>query len=185
MAALEIRESELSGFDGKVVFVTGGSRGLGLGTCLTFLSLGATVISGDLRPPQSPVQGLEYVQCDITNWANLCAAMRQIIDKHAKLDVFVANAGVGEVEDFFSDEIDETTGMLKEPRHAVVDVDLKGTMNCAKVAVHQMKKQKTGGAIVFTGSTASYLDERRIPAYMAAKHGVCDLILMMTLTILG
>jgi NAD(P)-dependent dehydrogenase (short-subunit alcohol dehydrogenase family) len=98
--------------------------------------------------------------------------MQKTVSEYGRVDVFVANAGVGEVEDFFSEETDPITGMLKAPKHTVVEVNLKGTMNCAKVAVSQMRKQETGGSIVFTASTAAYLDERYIPAYVAAKHGV-------------
>lgn len=173
MADLVIDDSSLQGLSGKVVFITGGSRGLGLATACTFLALGSRVITGDLSPPVEPVANLQYVPCDITNWQSLCSAVKTVVSDYGKLDIFVANAGVGEVEDFFSEETDPVTGELKPPKHTVVEVNLKGTMNCAKVAIHQMRKQETGGAIVFTASTAAYLDERGIPAYTAAKHGVC------------
>jgi NAD(P)-dependent dehydrogenase (short-subunit alcohol dehydrogenase family) len=176
MANFEIQDSSLTGLSGKVVFITGGSSGIGLATAHTFLALNARVIVGDLNPPAEPIANIKYVSCDITNWNSLCSAVQETVSEYGRLDVFVANAGVGEVEDFFSEEIDPATGMLKAPKHTVVEVNLKGTMNCAKIAVSQMRKQETGGSIVFTASTAAYLDERCIPAYTAAKHGVSSLL---------
>jgi NAD(P)-dependent dehydrogenase (short-subunit alcohol dehydrogenase family) len=96
------------------------------------------------------------------------------VQKHRTVNVLIANAGVGEVEDFFLDMLDDT-GKLKQPKHTVLDINLKGVLDCVKVAIHYMRQQEWGGAIVMTTSTACYVGEKGLPAYSAAKHGATPL----------
>jgi NAD(P)-dependent dehydrogenase (short-subunit alcohol dehydrogenase family) len=173
MSEVTIDESKLSRLQGQIVFITGGAQGLGLAAAKVFHRLGSKVIIGDLQIPSTRSPDFDYLQCDITSWPSLSAAFKTIVERHGSLDVLIANAGIGEVEDFFHSELDEA-GELKPPRHSVVDVNLKGTMNCVKLAVHYMRKQEKGGAIVLTASSAGYMAEKKIPAYAAAKHGVCN-----------
>lgn len=172
MSEVTIDESKLTKLKGQVVFITGGAQGLGFAAAKVFQRLGSKVVIGDIRIPDSREAGFDYLLCDITNWSSLSAAMKTTVDRYGSLDVLIANAGIGEVEDFFQDELDED-GDLKAPRHSVVDVNLKGTMNCIKFAIHYMRKQANGGAIVITASSAGYMAEKKIPAYAATKHGVC------------
>lgn len=170
---LHIDTGTLGGVAHKVVFITGGSSGLGLAAAHQFLKLGSRVVIADIQPPATPVGGAAYLFCDVTNWSTLLSAMRETVQVHGSLDVVVANAGIGEVEDVFHDEVDEATGDLKQPNHSVIEVNLKGVMNTVKLGVHHMRKQQGGGAIIMTASSAGYLGEKMIPVYTAAKHGVC------------
>jgi NAD(P)-dependent dehydrogenase (short-subunit alcohol dehydrogenase family) len=172
MSEVIIDESKLTKLNGQVVFITGGAQGLGFAAAKVFRRLGSKVIIGDIQIPETREPGFDYLQCDITDWSSLSMAMKTTVDRYGSLDVFIANAGIGEVEDFFHDDLDEK-GNLKPPRHSVVEVNLKGTMNCIKFAIHYMRKQPKGGAIVVTASSAGYMAEKKIPAYAATKHGVC------------
>lgn len=58
-----------------------------------------------------------------------------MVFEYGRVDVFVVNVGVGEVEDFFLEEIDFIIGMLKVFKYIVVEVNFKGMMNCVKVVV--------------------------------------------------
>jgi NAD(P)-dependent dehydrogenase (short-subunit alcohol dehydrogenase family) len=171
MSEVTIDESKLTHLKDRIVFITGGAQGLGLAAAKVFQRLGSKVIIGDLQIPSTPSSDFKYLQCDIISWTSLSAAYKTIIERHGSLDVLIANAGIGEVEDFFHSELDEN-GELKAPKHSVVDVNLKGTMNCVKLGIHYMRNQKKGGAIVLTASSAGYMAEKKIPAYAAAKHGV-------------
>ncbi|KAH6975713.1 hypothetical protein EDB80DRAFT_308670 [Ilyonectria destructans] len=176
---VEIDSETLVASKDKVVFITGASSGLGLSAARQFLQLGSRVIIADLRPPVDPVEGAVYISCDVTEWSTLVSAIRETVRLYGSIDIVVANAGIGELEDIFHDEIDETTGDLKQPKHSVIDVNLKGVLDTVKVAVHHMKKQSTGGAIIMVASSAGYLGEKMIPAYTAAKHGVVGIMRSM------
>ncbi|CAH0025084.1 unnamed protein product [Clonostachys rhizophaga] len=166
----------LTGLKDKVVFITGGSKGLGLAAATQFVELGSKVVIADLQPPSRPLEGSVYSYCDVTKWPTLLAAMQETVRLHGSLDVVVANAGIGEVEDVFFDAVDEFTGELQEPKLSVIDVNLKGVINTVKIGIHHMRKQPGGGAIIMTSSSAGYLGEKLIPAYNAAKHGVVGLM---------
>jgi short-subunit dehydrogenase len=87
---------------------------------------------------------------------------------HNRIDILLANAGVGEVEDFFLDELDEQ-GLLKEPKYTVLDVNLKGVLACIKLAVYYFNKNPSsaGGKIVMTGSTAGKIS---IPVLFSSHY---------------
>lgn len=171
--SFEITSSSLEKLRGKVVIITGASNGLGLAAAQMFSSYKALVTIADLKPPKEPVPNTIFTCCDVTLWESILSAFEITIRKHGRVDALIANAGVGELEDLFLDEID-SAGKLKQPSHVVIDVNLKGVINCVKIAVHYMKKQEEGGSIIMTSSTAGYIAESCLPAYSTTKHGVCS-----------
>ena len=81
------------------------------------------------------------------------------------------NAGIAEYKDqFFNDELD-VDGKLKEPDRRVLNVDMDAASDTTKLAIHYLRKNKEGGAIVMTASLAGYLASAGAPLYSAAKHG--------------
>ncbi|KZT39259.1 NAD(P)-binding protein [Sistotremastrum suecicum HHB10207 ss-3] len=159
----------------QVVIVTGGSSGIGLATVLLCIQNGARVVIADLCPPlpsnlpNSPLWS--FTKTDVASWNELSQLFRTTYEQHNRIDILVANAGVGEVEDLFLDEFDESTGELQEPKHTVLSVNLLGVINSVKLAAHYFQKSGRCGKIVMTGSTAAYLNEC-LPGYQAAKHGL-------------
>jgi len=172
MTSLNITEQDLVGAKDKVVIITGGSAGIGLATTELFSRLGAYVFVGDVSPLTAPLPNTTFVRTDVSKWADLLELYAAAFSAHSRIDIVVANAGIAEVEDILSEEVDEQ-GRLKEPMYKTLDVNLKGVMNCTKLAVHYMRKTG-GGSVSITGSAASYLGEG-IPMYMTAKHGVLGL----------
>jgi NAD(P)-dependent dehydrogenase (short-subunit alcohol dehydrogenase family) len=121
-----------------------------------------------------------FARCDVTSWESILTAFEIAVQKHRIVDVLIANAGVGEVEDVFLDTLDDV-GKLKQPKHIVLDINLKGVLDCMKAAIHYMRQQERGGAIVMTTSTAGYVGEKGLPIYSAAKHGVTIFLMNMIL----
>ncbi|MGI5440035.1 SDR family NAD(P)-dependent oxidoreductase [Streptomyces shenzhenensis] len=85
---------------GKVALVSGGARGIGRGIAEMFAAEGATVVAVDvLDPAASPtVTGpgtLESGRLDVTDEQGWAAVVRDIEERHGRLDVLVNNAGVG------------------------------------------------------------------------------------------
>jgi NAD(P)-dependent dehydrogenase (short-subunit alcohol dehydrogenase family) len=96
-------------FDGRVVVVTGGSRGLGLVMARMFADEGAKVaiLARDLEELDRARQDLEprrgdviAIRCDIRRRADVRAAIDQVMDRWHAVDVLVNNAGVIQVGPF-------------------------------------------------------------------------------------
>ncbi len=115
-------------FDGKIVFITGGTSGIGLATAVAFLQQGArhVIVVGRSEEKWQHAQlyikenlakeqarRIDYHPCDIRIEAQVQATLKQIYDKYGRLDIAFNNAGVqpgdvaakGDIEgfDFFSE----------------------------------------------------------------------------------
>ncbi|KAK8137144.1 hypothetical protein PG984_005084 [Apiospora sp. TS-2023a] len=162
MADIIIHDEDLRKLRGKVIVVTGGSSGTGLATVELLLALGAAVVSGDAQPPPAPqviypsegsAAFFTYVPTDIRVWGDLVQLFRRAIKVHGRVDHVFASAGFPSLDDCFSSLSLDADGELQEPSHAVLDVNLKGTINTAALAIHHMLTQDPpGGSIVLNSS---------------------------------
>lgn len=131
----------------------GGSSGIGLATVNTLLSQGASVVNADLQPPAQQLEGAyTFVQANVAVWADLVVLFKNTKEIYGRVDHVFANAGVGPRINYLSTEVDEN-GDLKEPSHELLDVNLKGVINTATLAIHYMRDQPEGGSIVINGSS--------------------------------
>ncbi|KAK2754505.1 hypothetical protein FQN54_006906 [Arachnomyces sp. PD_36] len=174
MTELIINESDLTSLNGKVVLITGGSSGIGLATTRILLSLGASVVSGDINPPQGGFEdpSLTFQPTDVTKWSDLLALFKRAREVHDRIDHVFANAGVSIRADYLATELDEN-GDLKEPSFESVDVNLRGVINTTTLAIYYMRPEQQsggGGSVVITSSIASFMRFRAVD-YAAAKHG--------------
>ncbi|CAF3605877.1 hypothetical protein SNK03_002101 [Fusarium graminearum] len=171
MAEFVIQDDKLSALKGKVVIVTGGSSGIGLSTVEFLLSLGASVVNGDVQPPQKQHEGpFTFVKTDVSVWADLVALFKKAKEVYGRIDHVFANAGLGPRADYLSTQVDDN-GDLIEPTHALMDVSLKGVVNTCTLAIYYLRQQAEGGSIVISGSTTG-LQRVRAVDYSTAKHGV-------------
>ncbi|KAH8649745.1 putative 15-hydroxyprostaglandin dehydrogenase [Tricladium varicosporioides] len=169
MAEFLIKDEDLVSLKGKVVIITGGSSGIGLATVNLLISIGASVVSGDIQPPPA-TEGFLFVPTNVTDWADLTALFKKAKETHGRVDYVFANAGIGPRANYLALETDEN-GDPKEPAQDVLEINLKSVVNTASLAVHYMKQQPEGGSIVLMGSSTG-LQPLRSPDYSTAKHGV-------------
>jgi NAD(P)-dependent dehydrogenase (short-subunit alcohol dehydrogenase family) len=87
---------------GKVAFVSGGLRGIGLACVERFLAEGAEVILSDLDTPEAASetmtrlgQAASYVQANVTSEEDWQRALAAVEERHGKLHILVNNAGIG------------------------------------------------------------------------------------------
>jgi NAD(P)-dependent dehydrogenase (short-subunit alcohol dehydrogenase family) len=125
----------------KTVIVTGGAGGIGAQTIRTYHAQGCNVVVADLSFAKDAAKSLIaslpdqsralFHETDITDWEAMRSLFRTTKEKFGQVDIVIANAGLMESRDFFDFEEDEH-GELKEPTEAykIVDVNLKGSMNC-------------------------------------------------------
>lgn len=137
----------------------GGSSGIGLATVQLLLSLGASVVNGDINPPKEGADhpSLIFQSTDVTKWSDLLALFKKAKEVHGRIDHVFANAGISIRADYLSTDLDEN-GDLKEPSFQSIDVNLRGAINTATLGVYYMRpeQQDGGGSIVITSSIASF-----------------------------
>ncbi|KAM5478040.1 putative secondary metabolism biosynthetic enzyme [Microsporum canis] len=163
MTSLDIKLEDIPSLVGKKVILTGGSSGIGLAAAKTFAHRGAQVLILDVKSPLEPLpSAVEYRKCDISKWAELQSAF-----SHAgNVDIAVANAGVSEETDYFSDTFDPEGG------YPVMEVNLRAVLHFVKLSLSHFRKRKCQGSIVITSSATAYSPEQSLPVYSACKLAV-------------
>ena len=145
----------------RIVFVTGGNRGIGLSIARTFAADGDLVIVS-YRSGSAP-EGLVGIVMDVTSQESVNAAFAEIESNYGSVDVLVANAGITR------DGL--TMRMSEEDFMAVVDTNLTGAFRTAQKAVVPMMKKRSG-RVVFIGSVVGLLGSAGQVNYAATKSGL-------------
>lgn len=153
------------GIDGRVVLVTGGVRGVGLGISEVFAGQGATVVTCARRA----VEGIpyEFHGCDVRDPDAVGALVAAIVARHGRLDVVVNNAG-GSPYALAADA---------SPRfhQKIIELNLLGVLHVSQAANAVMQQQAGGGSIVSVSSVSGHRPSPGTAAYGAAKAGVDSL----------
>jgi NADP-dependent 3-hydroxy acid dehydrogenase YdfG len=156
--------------EGKVAYITGGSKGIGLGVAKSLLENGMKVaISGrnksSLNDAVQALQGGDAVMpivSDVSKLEDEIEVVKAIASRWGQLDVVLANAGVGH----FS-PIDE---MSQEHWHQMIDTNLTGAFNTLKATVNLLKLSK--GYYMTLASLAGTNFFAQGAGYNATKFGV-------------
>lgn len=159
---------------GKVVLITGGTKGIGLGIATEFLAAGAEVIvCGRKKPdsvPEVSVNGhniqAQFIQADVKNTESIEAMFTHIEQKYTKLDVLVNNAGGSPFA-----LADKASPRFHE---SIIKLNLIAPLNVAQQANKLM--QKNGGTIIFISSISAMRASPGTAAYGAAKAGILSLV---------
>lgn len=154
----------------KVAYITGGSKGIGLGTAKVLLDAGMRVaISGRTLEnitkataslgDKSQIIG---IQSDVRNFVDEQTAVEQVLDAFGQIDVVVANAGLG---NFAS--VDE---MTLDEWNQMIDTNLTGAFHTLKATVDELKKSE--GYYITLASLAGTNFFENGAGYNASKFGV-------------
>jgi len=166
-----------SNFAGKAAFVTGAASGIGRATALAFARQGASVAAADVQDEANAetVRLVEQlggraiaVRCNVTEAAEIKAALAKTVEAFGRLDYAFNNAGIEPKKPAPTADYDEGEW------NRIINVNLRGVFLCMKHEIPLILKQG-GGAIVNTSSGAGVIGIRNSPAYTAAKHGVIGL----------
>ncbi|KAG9503725.1 hypothetical protein J7337_003678 [Fusarium musae] len=184
----------LSTLAGKTVIITGGANGIGAETVKLFNSYGANTVIADLertraaaesviRSLQHPSSAL-FISVNVLVWDEMRALFSQCISHFGNIDIVVANAGIMESTSLFDIENVDEQGELRESIEGfrVIDVNLKGTINTLRLALHHMQHNEPSssdglrGSVVLVTSTSGYFGTTGVGAYITSKHGLTGLL---------
>ena len=155
----------------KVVIVTGGTKGVGLGITRCFLQAGAdVVVCGRQQPENLPEHNGRralFKATDVRDYAQIEALVAFTVERFGRLDVLVNNAGGAPHAD----------AATASPRfsEAIIALNLLAPLNFAQVANRVMQQQESGGCIINIASVSAVRPSPGTAAYGAAKAGLLNL----------
>jgi (+)-trans-carveol dehydrogenase len=184
----EAREGRVAG---KVAFVTGAALGQGRSHAVRLAQEGADIIAIDVckrivqtspipaATPEDLAETADLVkshnrqiftaEVDVRDYDALKAAVDAGVDQLGRLDIIVANAGIGNG----GDTLDQCS---EHDWQEMIDVNLSGVWKTVKAGVPHLLAGGRGGSIVLTSSVGGLKAYPHCGNYVAAKHGVVGLM---------
>jgi len=154
---------------GKVVAITGASRGIGAAAARVFAAAGAKVAL--LARSEREIDALAAeigpaalaLRCDVADWASVQQAVATVVQRFGRLDVLVNNAGT-------IDPIARLADVDPAAWGRAVDVNLKGVFHGLRAAIPVMRAQGSG-TIITVSSGAARAALEGWSSYCAGKAG--------------
>jgi NAD(P)-dependent dehydrogenase (short-subunit alcohol dehydrogenase family) len=152
---------------GRVVLVTGGTRGVGRGITDAFVDAGATVAVCGRTQPEHGLGGAIFFEADVRDPEHVERLIGEVVDRSGRLDVAVNNAGGSP----------STPSATASPRFsaAIVTLNLLAPLYVAQAANAVMQEQDSGGCIINIASVSGIRPSPGSAAYGAAKAGLINL----------
>ena len=162
----------------KNVVITGSARGFGYAMLKLFYQDGYNVVMIDMNEealnqsreeikagkPDSENKVLTY-KCDITNSDEVKNLIDDVVSKLGSIDIWINNAGVNqEMDAIWELDIADITRLI--------DIDLKGTINCSNLVMKQMAKQNSGQIYNVEGFGSDDAKQFGLSIYGTAKRAV-------------
>ena len=146
---------------GRVVLITGGSKGIGLACAQRFAKEGDQVAV--TYNSSSPPDGFLAVQCDVTDQASVDRAFATVEERYGLVEILVANAGITNDKLLLRMSEDDFAG--------VINANLTGAFRVAKRAAQGMLKMRRG-RVIFMSSVVGMLGSAGQVNYAASKAGL-------------
>ncbi|MDH6492285.1 SDR family oxidoreductase [Streptomyces sp. SAI-127] len=159
--------TDLFSLDGQVAVVTGGNGGLGLAMARALRDAGATVVVTGRDPEKNAAVSDEFEvrPLDITDALAVTRFFDDIARDHG-IHILVNNAGI-----YLDDPVSEGDLSAWE---RMIDVNLTGSLRCAREAARHMRETGSG-KIINVGSVYSVFGHPRSAGYAATKAGLVGL----------
>ena len=150
----------MTSLEGKVALVTGASRGIGAAVARALAERGARLVLASRSGDDLGLEGVVARPCDVRRTVDLEGIVAEAIERFGRLDLLVANAGVGAYGPFL--ELD--------PEHLeeMIDVNVKGTLYAVRAALPYLLESPEADIVTI----ASEAGRRGLPleaVYCASK----------------
>lgn len=156
----------------KVAFITGGSKGIGLGVAQVLINEGihVAITSRSKEAAETAAKSLNDMkegfaiglESDVRNFASQQAAVQAVIEKWGQIDYVIANAGVGHFAPI--------QDLSVENWHETIDINLTGVFYTIKATLEALKASK--GYFISIASLAGTNFFASASAYNASKFGL-------------
>jgi NAD(P)-dependent dehydrogenase (short-subunit alcohol dehydrogenase family) len=162
---------------GKVVVVTGSTKGIGKGLAREFLKRGHSVVVSGRKQADADAVVNELsaeatggakalaVACEVTDYAQVQNLWDKTVAAFGKVDIWINNAGM-------SNSRFPIGGLLQDEVEAVPRTNLTGTMNGSHVALKGMQAQGSGFIYNFEGFGSNGGKQKGMSLYGATKFGI-------------
>lgn len=173
-----INQHPMSLLESKVIFLTGGTTGIGYECAKAYCEQGAllAIVSNDEKQVQEALERLGKnhlgIVANVSIAKDVKRAIELTVDKYGRIDGIHNNAGISEP----SKTIEDTN---EEEWNNVVNVNLKSVFLTAKYGIEWLKKSK--GCILTTSSLVGEIGQEYHAAYAATKGGINALTKSMAL----
>ncbi|UDY37743.1 SDR family NAD(P)-dependent oxidoreductase [Dermatobacter hominis] len=163
---------------GRVVVVTGGNGGIGLGLAHGVAAAGATVAVWGRNPDKNAAAveelraagatGSTSAVVDVSDEEQVDAAMAETLAAHGRVDTMVANAGIGGGAPFAEQTL--------ERWRRIMEVNLDGAFLSFRAAVRHMIERGEGGSLIGISSTSAIHGAPANQAYSCSKTAMIALV---------
>jgi 3-oxoacyl-[acyl-carrier protein] reductase len=159
----------------KVAVITGAGQGIGKATAIALAQAGASVIVADINYDQVQVVADQLTvtynsnvmasRVDVSNNTNVVEMFGAIYARYGKIDILVNNAGIAQSATPFEQITDEDWDR-------VLNVNLKGMINCCRAVIPYFKQQKYGKIINMASLAGEVGGIAVAPTYSVSKAAV-------------
>lgn len=150
----------MTSLEGKVALITGASRGIGAAVAKRLAALDVKLGLGSRSGDDLGIADAVARSCDVRDPGQLDDLVSSVVERHGRLDILVANAGVGAYGPFLELSADHLEEMI--------DVNVKGTLYAVRAALPHLVRSGEGDIV----TVASEAGRRGLPyeaVYSASK----------------
>jgi len=159
----------MSGVEGRVALITGGSRGIGRATAELLASRGAQVMCVARSEPELAKVGLEYSVADLGTPEGCAHTVAETEQRLGPVEILVCNHGIGSAHErvIWEQDADVWSETMR--------INLDGPFHLSRLVLRGMT-ERGYGRVVYTSSTAGLIAEHAGSAYNSSKHGLLGLM---------
>lgn len=153
----------------RTAIVTGGAGGLGRAIGERFAAEGANVAVLDVREPDTAATaGEQFIHCDVTDPAQVAAAVENVVERFGALDIVVNNAGLLSGRDSFRT-------VSSEEMHRYFDVNAVAPLRLIQIAYPHLMQSTFRGRVINVASRTFFTGNAGQAAYVASKGALLGL----------